>query len=77
MCTTFNGNLRPLQKEVRKEALSLLNKRGSCILSLYTGAGKTITAINIALREEINIKKIKKLRIKKRYAFLWFLLLVL
>jgi len=45
----FAGKLRPLQKEVKKEAVQLLNKRGTAILSLFTGGGKTITAINIAL----------------------------
>lgn len=44
----FTGKLRQLQQEVRAEALKLLNRNGSCILSLYTGAGKTITAINIS-----------------------------
>ena len=53
MNVTFVGNLRPLQIEVRSEALSLLNKHGSCILSLYTGAGKTITSINIATRTKL------------------------
>ena len=46
----FNGRLRPLQKEVQTEAIQLLNKTGTCILSLYTGAGKTITAINLACK---------------------------
>lgn len=53
MNVSFNGNLRPLQIEVRSEALGLLNKHGSCILSLYTGAGKTITSINIATRTKL------------------------
>jgi superfamily II DNA or RNA helicase len=44
----FTGLLRPLQEEVKSEAIRLLNKYGSCILSLYTGAGKTITSINLA-----------------------------
>ena len=44
----FAGKLRPLQEEVKSEALRLLNRNGSCILSLYTGAGKTITSINLA-----------------------------
>lgn len=48
MCVKFTGQLRPLQVEVKTEALGLLNRNGSCILSLYTGAGKTITSINIA-----------------------------
>ena len=49
----FVGNLRPLQIEVRSEALNLLNKYGSCVLSLYTGAGKTITSINISTRTKL------------------------
>ena len=36
----FRGKLRKLQKDVKKEAVSLLNKSGSCIISLYTGGGK-------------------------------------
>ena len=49
----FSGSLRPLQKTVREEALRLLNRNGSCILSLYTGAGKTITSINIATKTKL------------------------
>ena len=49
----FSGSLRPLQKEVQTEALKLLNRNGSCILSLYTGAGKTITSINIATHTKL------------------------
>lgn len=45
----FNGKLRQIQKEVKKEAVSFLNKTGSCIIALATGYGKTITSINIAL----------------------------
>jgi superfamily II DNA or RNA helicase len=50
METEFVGKLRELQKEVKKEVNELLNKRGSCILSIYTGAGKTITSICIAAK---------------------------
>ena len=45
----FKGKLRPLQREVKGEAIKLLNRKGTCIISLYTGGGKTATAINIAL----------------------------
>ena len=45
----FNGTLRKLQKEVKKEAIKLLNKSGCCIISLYTGGGKTAVAINITI----------------------------
>lgn len=44
----FEGTLRDEQKIVRSESLSILNKTGSIILSLYTGFGKTITSINLA-----------------------------
>ena len=44
----FTGQLRPEQQEIKKEAVTLLNKLGSVIISLYTGGGKTITSINIA-----------------------------
>ena len=44
----FVGTLRPEQLEVKSEAILLLNKRGSIILSMYCGFGKTITAINLA-----------------------------
>ena len=48
--TSFQGTLRPLQKEVQELVLKLLNKNSTCILSLYTGAGKTITSIYLACK---------------------------
>ena len=50
MTTKFSGKLRPLQKTVKKEALQLLNNQGCCLISLYTGAGKTITSIFLATK---------------------------
>lgn len=50
MKTSFKGKLRPLQVEVQKEAISLLNKKGTAIISLYTGGGKTITSIYLAAK---------------------------
>ena len=47
---TFSGKLRPLQVEVQKQAIDMLNKNITTILSLYTGAGKTITSIYIACK---------------------------
>lgn len=44
----FTAELRPLQKKVKKEVVSYLNKTGSCILSLYTGGGKTALGIHLA-----------------------------
>ena len=44
----FRGTLRPEQKELRKEAVQCLNKRGSVIVSAYCGFGKTICAVHMA-----------------------------
>ena len=46
----FEGKLRPLQVKVSEEMKVLLNKQSSCILSLYTGGGKTFTSIYIACK---------------------------
>jgi superfamily II DNA or RNA helicase len=46
--TGFVGDLRDAQIEVKNEAIQTLNKKGSIILSMYCGFGKTITSINIA-----------------------------
>jgi superfamily II DNA or RNA helicase len=48
MSVEFTAILRPEQKVVRKEALELLSKKGSVIISAYTGFGKTLGAINLA-----------------------------
>ena len=45
----FRATLRPLQKEIKKEAIKLLNKQNCCVISLYTGGGKTATSINISV----------------------------
>ena len=44
----FKGLLREEQKQIKSEAISLLNKNGSIIIAAYTGFGKTVTSINIA-----------------------------
>jgi superfamily II DNA or RNA helicase len=48
--TEFTGKLRELQKTVRDQAVSILNKTGSVILSLYCGFGKTFLAIHLSSR---------------------------
>ena len=48
--TKFTGNLRENQKIVRDEAISMLNKTGSTILSLYCGFGKTFLSILLATK---------------------------
>jgi DNA or RNA helicases of superfamily II len=47
---TFTGKLRPLQLEIKANIINYLNKCGTCWLSLYTGGGKTFTAIFIACK---------------------------
>jgi superfamily II DNA or RNA helicase len=44
----FEGSLREEQKEVIEEAKGILTATGSVILSLYTGFGKTCSAIYLA-----------------------------
>jgi superfamily II DNA or RNA helicase len=44
----FNTTLRDAQKEVKDECISALNKRGSILISLYAGCGKTALAIYLA-----------------------------
>ena len=44
----FQGKLRSEQKEVRREAVNCLNKKGSVIVSAYCGFGKTICAVHMA-----------------------------
>jgi superfamily II DNA or RNA helicase len=46
----FLGNLRPYQKVVRKQALKQLNKKGSCLLSLHVGWGKSILSVYLATK---------------------------
>ena len=49
MCLKFNGELRSIQKEVKKESVKYLNKTGACIIAMATGYGKTATSINISI----------------------------
>lgn len=44
----FVGELRQEQKNVQKEAIDSINKKGSIIISAYPGFGKTCTALNIS-----------------------------
>ena len=48
MNVEFAASLRDTQKIVKEEAIKLLNKTGSVIISCYTGFGKSICAINLA-----------------------------
>ena len=45
----FNGELRSIQKDVKKETVKYLNKTGACIIAMATGYGKTATSINIGI----------------------------
>ena len=44
----FTGTLRDEQKEVKKEAIALLNRSGSALIAAAPAFGKTCTSINIA-----------------------------
>jgi superfamily II DNA or RNA helicase len=46
----FSGTLREEQNNVRKEALTILSKSNSIILSMPCGFGKTACAINLAVK---------------------------
>jgi len=50
----FNTTLREGQKQVKEEAISALNKRGSIMLALYPGFGKT--SLSIFLSSKIGLK---------------------
>jgi superfamily II DNA or RNA helicase len=46
----FTGELRDIQKEIKIEAISHLNKYGSTVISAYPGCGKTALAIYISTK---------------------------
>lgn len=46
----FCGKLRPIQKDIKKKAIKILNKQNSVVIAAYTGCGKTITSIYIACK---------------------------
>lgn len=48
MKVEFALDLRPEQEEVKTDAISMLNKKGSTLISCYTGFGKTCLAIYLA-----------------------------
>ena len=62
LLSKFKGSLRPEQKEIFTESVSLLNKSGSCLMAIYPGGGKTITSLAIAstigLRTMIFVNKL-------------------
>lgn len=46
--TTFTSSLRAVQKEIKDDCISALNKKGCILISLYPGAGKTCLSIYLA-----------------------------
>ena len=58
----FTGTLRDEQQQVKKEAVKALNRRGTIVLSLHCGFGKTVTSIGLArqigLRSLIIVNKV-------------------
>ena len=49
-CISFTGSLRDTQKNIKDEAITLLNSHGATLISCYPGFGKTITSIYIATK---------------------------
>jgi superfamily II DNA or RNA helicase len=47
---TFNTTLRAVQREIKDECISQLNRKGCVLISLYPGAGKTCLSIFLASR---------------------------
>jgi len=65
---SFKGTLRPEQEIVKKEAVDLLNKNSAVIISTYTGFGKTIGAIDIAVSIKLKtLIVIKQLVLKEQW----------
>lgn len=46
----FEGQLRPEQQTIQKEAFQFLNQQGSVLIAVYPGGGKTITSLSICSR---------------------------
>jgi len=51
----FAGSLRAPQKEVKSEAIDILNKTGSVMISCYCGFGKTFMALNIVCKIKMKV----------------------
>lgn len=49
----FVGTLREEQVEVKEEAIELLNKKGSVVISAFPGFGKTISSVYIASKVKL------------------------
>ena len=59
LSTTFTATLRENQKQVRDEALQFL-KKGSVLISCYTGFGKTLMSIYLAIKIKLKVLIIVK-----------------
>lgn len=55
----FESELRPEQKEVKKEAISILNKTGSVLISSYPGWGKCLGYDTPIIMYDGTIKKVQ------------------
>jgi superfamily II DNA or RNA helicase len=55
----FEGELRPMQKEIKTEAISHLNKYGSTIISAFPGAGKCLSFNTPVLMFDGTIKMVQ------------------
>jgi len=50
---TFKGILRPLQQEIADQCLKDIKEKGGGIISLHTGAGKTVVALYLACKLQL------------------------
>jgi len=62
MNVEFKGNLRPEQNDVKKEAVNILNKKGSVIISAYTGFGKCLGINTPVLMYDGTIKMVQDIK---------------
>lgn len=58
----FKGELRDVQKELKKEAVNVLSKKGRVIISAYTGFGKCLKKDTPCLMFDGSIKKVQDIR---------------
>lgn len=62
MKAKFEGSLRPHQEEIKKEAVNYLNKKGSVMISAFTGFGKCLKMNTPILMYDGSIKLVQNVK---------------
>jgi hypothetical protein len=62
----FTGELREEQKVVKNEALDILNKQGSVIVSSYPGSGKCFVEDTLIMLYDGSVKKVQEIDIGEK-----------